>query len=134
MSANSSGSDVPSITDLELRILGVIWSVGGEASVQSIIDTWPEQAVPRYTTILKTLQKMEVKRSVTHTQEGRAYLYSPLVSRDDVTRTRMDSLRRALFRRNPTGLVAAFLRDEGLSLDDLAEIRRMIDDYEERVR
>ena len=125
-------SDLPQITDLELKILGVIWWLDGKATVQSIMDAWPDPDQPRYTTILKTLQKMEVKGSVTHTQKGRAYLYAPAFSREAVTEERLGTLRRTLYRGNPTGIVAAFLRDEGLSSEDLDELRRMIDDYERR--
>jgi predicted transcriptional regulator len=129
--ANTGG--VPPITDLELKILGVIWAVGGEATVQSILDSWPERRRPGYTTVLKTLQKMETKGAVTHRPEGRAYVYRPTVARDEVTRVRMGGLRDALFRRNPTALVATFLKHEELTREDLDELRRMIDDYEMRL-
>ena len=77
---------------------------------------------------------METKSSVTHRQEGRAYLYQPTVSRDRVSQEKTKNLRQALYRKNPTGLVAAFLRDEGLTREDLDEMRRLIDDYEQRLR
>ncbi len=76
---------------------------------------------------------METKGSVTHGQEGRAYIYVPTVSRDTVTHAKMNNLRQTLYRKNPTGFVAALLKDEGLSREDLEELRRLIDDYERRL-
>jgi predicted transcriptional regulator len=43
------------ITELELLILQQIWEQGDHATVSSILEHWPENKQPGYTTILKTL-------------------------------------------------------------------------------
>ena len=47
------------VTELELLILQQIWEQGNEATVNLILGNWPKTKRPGYTTILKTLQKME---------------------------------------------------------------------------
>ena len=80
------------VTELELQILQQIWEQGDEAAVNAIVDNWPEGKRPGYTTILKTLQKMEKKGIVGHRPEGKKYLYFPKVTKEKITKKRLTAI------------------------------------------
>ncbi len=80
------------VTELELSILQQIWEQGNESTVATIVENWPEEKRPGYTTILKTLQKMEQKGIVDHRPNGKKYLYFPKVSKEMVTQKRLGAI------------------------------------------
>ncbi|WP_442485649.1 BlaI/MecI/CopY family transcriptional regulator [Aeoliella sp. SH292] len=66
-------------TDRELEALKVLWK-RGEATVRQVYDDLNSAGEPlAYTTVLSLFQVMEQKGLVTHRQEGKAYIYLPLV-------------------------------------------------------
>jgi BlaI family penicillinase repressor len=66
-------------TDRELEALKVLWK-RGEVTVRQVYDDLNSAGEPlAYTTVLSLFQVMEQKGLVTHRQEGKAYIYLPLV-------------------------------------------------------
>lgn len=66
-------------TDRELEALKVLWK-RGEATVRQVCDDLSAAGEPLvYTTVLSLFQVMEQKGLVTHRQEGKAYIYRPLI-------------------------------------------------------
>ncbi|HEX5420044.1 MAG TPA: BlaI/MecI/CopY family transcriptional regulator, partial [Gammaproteobacteria bacterium] len=63
------------VTDLELLILQQIWEAEQPLTVGAIIERWPLATKPGYTTVLKTLQKMEAKAIAGHREDGKRYAY-----------------------------------------------------------
>jgi BlaI family transcriptional regulator, penicillinase repressor len=122
------------VTDFELKVLGVVWQRGGGATVQEILDSWPEPDVPGYTTILKTLQKLEAKHVVTHRKgEGRAYTYLPAVSRDEVSAGRVRELVDSLFGGDRLAFMHSFI-DEEIDAEELRRLRSLIEEREREER
>ena len=115
------------VAELELKILGYLWEMGNRATVHEIIDNWKDQEKPGYTTILKKLQVMEQKELVHHEKCGKAYRYIPLVSRKEVSRNRFEELLKSVFSNNKVEFAHAFFDDTNLSMDELQEIRKMIE-------
>ena len=63
---------------LERQVLEEIWR-GGETSVRDIVITFNEKVA--YTTVMTTLDRLYKKRLLSRRKDGRAFLYSPLVTR-----------------------------------------------------
>lgn len=123
------------VTDFELKVLGVIWQRGESATVQEILDAWPDEDPPGYTTILKTLQKLEAKAVVTHRKSsGRAYSYVPQISRDQLTAGRVDELVESLFGGDRLAFMNAFIDETRIDADELARLRALIAEREEEER
>lgn len=113
-------------TDFELRVLGAIWQLGGDATVAEILDSWGD-AAPGYTTILKTLQKLEAKQIVTHSKgDGRAYIYKPLISRREATAGRVSELIDTLFGGDRVGFMHAFIDEAEIDEEELARLRELL--------
>lgn len=120
----------PRIPELELKILQRLWDHRNSASVQEVLDSWDEQDTPGYTTILKKLQVMEEKGLVKHKKAGRAYLYIARLSRNEVYRDRIDRIVRGFFGGNKVEFVNAFFNERDLSLDEIRQVKEIIEKKE----
>ena len=114
------------VTDLELTILQQIWEAGSPQTVNQILASWPGKTLPGYTTVLKTLQKMEAKGVVAHQEEGRRYAYSSRVDRSEIAQRRLTTIVDRMFRGNRVSFAQYFIESSELSADELGELKRLI--------
>ena len=112
------------LTRGELEIMDVVWD-RGRVTVQDVCDAMERPLA--YTTVMTVLKTLEVKRNVVQkVKEGRAFVYEPTVSRDDVCRSVVGELKQHLARRSVKSLVLNLIEDETISADELEEIKSAI--------
>jgi BlaI family penicillinase repressor len=114
------------VTDLELMILQQIWAAEDNSTVNNIIDAWPESKKPGYTTILKTLQKMEAKGVVGHKQEGKKYSYFSKISKDKITKKRLGTIIDRMFSGDKASFAEYFIHSNQFDKDELRELKKLI--------
>jgi len=115
---------MPQLTRGELEIMDVVWQ-RGRVTVQDVCDSLARPLA--YTTVMTVLKTLETKRRVLRkVKEGRAFVYEPMVSRDDVCRSVADDLKQHLARDSVASLVLNLIGDDPIAADDLAEIKRVI--------
>lgn len=112
-------------SELELQVLGLLWEHGPK-SVRDLLPLFPDGKERAYTTVLTVLQGMERKKLVNHQQEGLTYIYSPLVTHEQVVQPVLKTLLKNLFAGNPAKAVQALMDASDVSADDLKQIRRVI--------
>jgi len=119
------------VTDFELKILQQIWTLQSKPTVSAIREHWPESKKPGYTTILKTLQKMEEKGIVGHTKDGKQYAYFSKVSREHITDNRITDNRLGtiiarIFSGNKISFAQHFIDANQFSAAELGELKELI--------
>lgn len=116
-------ADAPTLTPLQLSILGVLWERGeaSSADVRSALE--PERPLA-LTTVTTLLSRLERKGVLTHTRSGRRYLYHATVSRRDVRRAMVDELLGCLFDGDAVDLVDHLLREERVQP---REVKRLLE-------
>ena len=117
----------PNLTEAELRLMDVLWDKGA-ATVGEVADALPEELDLAYNTVLTTLRILEEKGYVRHTKakEGRAFVYSARIGRDEAGRSAVRYLVSRFFRNSPELLVLNLLKDEELSEKELGRIRSLL--------
>ncbi len=118
--------DIARVTELELKVLQQIWEKNRELAVNEIVEGWPENPPPGYTTILKTLQKMEKKGIVGHIQAGRKYCYFSNVSKENVTQNRLGTIIDRVFSGNSVAFAEYFVKSNEFTYDELTRLKEMI--------
>ena len=119
-------------TAAELEILDLLWEKQ-EATVRDI-----QQAINKrrpdtsYTTVLKTMQIMHEKGLVKRNEKGKAHIYKPARSQEQTQRNLVSDLLDKAFRGSALKLVQHVLETKPTSPEELAEIRRLIAEAEER--
>jgi BlaI family penicillinase repressor len=114
------------VTELELLILQQVWGQKNQATVNSIVDSWPQAKRPGYTTILKTLQKMEQKGIVGHRPAGKKYVYFPRISKERITKKRLGTIIDRIFSGNKISFAEYFVNSSSFSPDELDELKKLI--------
>ncbi len=124
--------DPPKPTEAELEILTVLWS-RGPATVRDIHEVIASRKPTQYTTVLKQLQIMAEKGLVNRDDTERSHIYE--ASRPMVwTQSQLagDLLHRA-FKGSARELMMGALSAQKTSKRELAELRRMLDQYEKEM-
>src|SRR6056297_2081675 len=96
------------LTDAELRLMRVVWDLES-CTVNDVLDALPGQDQLAYSTVLTTMRILEEKGYVRHEKEGRAYVYEPIVERDEAQRDALHHLMGKFFNNSPGQLVANLL-------------------------
>jgi predicted transcriptional regulator len=117
----------PNLTEAELRLMDVLWEKG-PATVGEVADALPAELDLAYNTVLTTLRILEEKGYVEHVKakEGRAFVYTATVGRDEAGRSAVRYLVSRFFRNSPELLVLNLLKDEDLTDKELGRIRNLL--------
>ncbi|MBW3534315.1 MAG: BlaI/MecI/CopY family transcriptional regulator [Gemmatimonadetes bacterium] len=117
--------DRAAFTERELDIRSVLWRTGSGtvSEVRESLD-----GAPGYTTVLKMLQILEEKGAVRHVEEGRAYRYLPVVQPDAAGGPALRRILDKFFHGSAETMLARLVSATDLSADDLARMRRLLDD------
>jgi BlaI family penicillinase repressor len=117
----------PTLTDGEARLMNVLWKKG-RATVGEVVAALPTKRPVAYNTVQTMLRILEVKGYVAHEQEGRAFVYRPLIEQRAARRRALGHLMKALFDDSPSLLMLDVLRDERLDSGEVERLKQMIDE------
>jgi predicted transcriptional regulator len=116
----------PTLTDGEARLMNVLWRKQ-RATVADVVAALPRKPAVAYNTVQTMLRILEAKGYVTHDQDGRAFVYRPLVEQSTARRRALAHLMKSLFDGSPTLLVQNVLGEE-LEPDEVERLKRLIDE------
>ncbi len=116
------------LTKCEIEIMDVVWRLG-RATVQDVVDGLERPLA--YTTVMTTLRILRSKRGVVRAEkQGRAYVYEPTVTREEVSRSMSLELKERLLGGSAKTLVLNLLQGERLTKEDIEELKRAIEELE----
>jgi BlaI family transcriptional regulator, penicillinase repressor len=111
-------------TEAELRIMEVLWRKGS-GTVQQVLDWLPSTLA--YNSVLTTIRTLEKKGHVKHVKDGRAYVYEPIMGREEATRSEIRHLVGRFFQNSHQALVLNILQDEAIDTGELKHLREMLE-------
>ena len=117
----------PTLTEAELRLMDVLWKKE-TATVSDVVAALPGAAPLAYSTVLTTLRILERKGYVSHQKEGRAYVYAPVVGREEARRNVVRYMMSRFFNNSPEALMLNILENEAVDGDVLDRLKRMVDE------
>jgi len=124
--------DQPKLTKLEFRILEALWGQG-KASIRQIQESFPEPR-PAYTTIQTTVYRLEKKKAVRRVRKiSNAHIFEPTVPRDAARLRLLDEIL-SFFGGRALPMMAQFAEAGKLSLDDVRELEKTLQELERRKR
>ena len=119
----------PKPTDSELEILHVLWQ-HGPATVRTVNEQLGQHREIGYTTTLKIMQLMLEKGLVQRDDDARSHIYRAAVREQDTQGLLLDRFVEATFGGSALKLVMQALGHRKTSPDELAQIRRLLNDIE----
>ena len=120
---------------LELRVLDVLWQRGEDATVRDVLPHFPNAA---YTTVMTTMERLHRKGVLERRKAGRAFLYRPAQSREELESRIIVRTLQPLLRDNAEPVLSCLVdqvsrHDERL-LDELERLVREKRRQQERAR
>ena len=113
------------LTEAELRIMNVLWGKGS-GTVQQVQDSITDKPALAYNSVLTTIRVLERKGYLKHLKDGRAHVYTPLVAREDASRSEIGHLVNRFFKNSPQQLVLNLLEDQGIGPEEIGRLRQML--------
>jgi BlaI family transcriptional regulator, penicillinase repressor len=121
----------PRPTDAELEILRVLWN-RGPSTVRDVYEELKREKDVGYTTVLKFMQIMAEKSLVRRDEDQRAHLYEAMVPKESTQRQLVGDLLNRAFGGSALELVMQALSAKRATPAEIEQIRRMLDQYEEK--
>lgn len=123
-------NDPPRPTEAELEILTVLWS-HGPSTVRAVHETIARRRPgQQYTTVLKLLQIMAEKGLVERDEKQRAHIYQSARPCEWTQRQIAGDLLQRAFGGSAKSLLVGALTAKKTTKQELAEIRKLLDEYE----
>jgi predicted transcriptional regulator len=119
------------LTEAELRLMDVLWQKGS-SSVQQVLEALPAKPALAYNSVLTTLRILENKGYVRHLKDGRAHIYTPVVERQEASRSEIRHLVSRFFRDSQDLLVINILEERGIDEGELKRLRQLLERSDER--
>ena len=114
-------------TELELQILKILW----EKSPQLVRDIRDELAKLgrdiAHTSVITTLNTMAKKRIVIRKRAGNAFLFSPRITREQVSRSVLGDIVNRVFDGSAKAVLLGVFEQNDIDRGELKELRKLID-------
>jgi predicted transcriptional regulator len=128
---DKEGLSIQLPTEAELEILNVLWAAG-PSTVRDVHTL--NGKTTGYTTVLKQMQVMVEKGLLERSERFRSHVYAPRAAKEQTQQRLTRNLVQRAFDGSAKNLVLGALSSQKVSAKELAEIRKMLDDYEKRAQ
>ena len=120
--------ELPKPTNAELEILTVLWSIGS-ATVREVYEAISRRRSAQYSTTLKFMQIMANKGLLRRDEKQRAHVYQAVKTREWTQRQLASDLLERAFGGSPKALLIGALSARKATNEELAELRKLLDEY-----
>jgi len=118
------------LTKLEMDLMETLWT-RGEASIREMQEAFQGKKKPGYTTVQKTVYRMEEKKLVRRTRKlGNFHMFAATVSREAAERRLIADLL-AMFRGKSRPVLAHLIGAGNLTLEDMEYAERTLKEARE---
>lgn len=118
------------ISDAEARVMEVLWDRSPQSAAE-VIDALAAQTGWNHRTIRTLLRRLVDKGAVSYAEDGRAYLYAAVLTREEYVRSESRSFLSRVFGGNPLSALAYFVEDENLSPEQLERLQSLVEEKRE---
>jgi predicted transcriptional regulator len=112
--------------ELQAEVMEIVWAKG-EATVAEVVEVITRRRPVTYTTVLVAMQKLRQKGWLKYRSEGRAHVYSPRQTREQVHGGLLKEFLRSAFGGDPRLLLSQLLDAQPMSASELDDLRRLIE-------
>lgn len=120
-------------TASELEILRVLWG-RGPSTVREVHEALSEKKELGYTSVLKLLQIMTAKGTVRRNETQRAHVYEACLPAEQTKRQIAGDVLQRVFEGSASQLMVHALAGRKTSVEEIDELRRLLDQHERNRR
>lgn len=120
-------------TASELEILQILWT-RGPSTVREVHEALSEKKPVGYTSVLKFMQIMTAKGSVRRNEEQRAHVYEACQPAEKTKKQFAADVLQRVFDGSASELMMHALSGRKGTKQEVEELRRLLDEYERKLR
>jgi BlaI family transcriptional regulator, penicillinase repressor len=122
--------DRPALSKGEMEVARVLWELG-QGTVREVHEAFPADRPIDFATVQTYLRRLESKGYIASQLRGRAAVYTPKIQPRKVIGQTIDELIDRLFGGEAMPLVRHLIEDRGITDEELAELRALVDRLEQ---
>jgi len=119
-------SKVPRISETEWEVMKVVWAHAPCSAIHIIQTLRQADASWHPRTVKAFLNRLVKKGALGFSKEGRAYVYRPLVRREECVDAASESFLERVFGGSLKPMLAHFVQRDKLSAEEIRELRRLL--------
>lgn len=119
----------PQISEAEYEIMKVIWKYA-PINTKDIVDIVSASKSWNMRTIHTLISRLEKKGAITHQKDGRLYIYSPVIKKEDYINMESKSFINRFFNGAVNKMVMNFIENDILSSEEIEELKNMLNKKE----
>jgi predicted transcriptional regulator len=108
----------------------IVWERGA-ASVKEVCDMISRRKATAYTTVLTLMGILEEKGALTHTRIGRAYIYKPVLTKQQATRNQIHDVLTRFFDGSPEKMIETVIENEIKGAEQLGSVKSLLESRQE---
>lgn len=113
--------------ELEAAVMNVLWEAGTPLTVREVLTDLTDRT-PAYTTVMTVLDRLTKKDMAQRERDGRAWRYTPVRSREEMTASAMRHTLSTLEAPQRRAAMLRFLDDA--SAEEIADLRSALEDLD----
>ena len=117
------------LSKAELEAARIVWSLG-RATVRQVLEAMPPDRQVEYKTVQTFLRRLTAKGYLHARRQGKTLHYTPRVRATQVVRETVRDFLARLFDGEVLPLVEHLISDRGLTTDEIAQLRAMLNQLE----
>ena len=114
------------LTKAEEQVMQYLWTLE-KAFLKDLVESFPEPR-PAYTTVSTVIRVLVKKGFVAFNTYGKIHQYYPVVKKEEYLSGQFDEVVQDYFAGSVAKFASFLTRDKNLGVDDLEEIRAIIDE------
>ncbi|HWQ43689.1 MAG TPA: BlaI/MecI/CopY family transcriptional regulator [Desulfosporosinus sp.] len=120
--------EIPNISDAEWEVMKICWSKSTPSTANEIVKALEQSTDWKPNTIKTLIGRLVKKGALGFQEEGRAYLYNPLVTEEECVKVESKSFLTRVFGGALKPMLVTFLKEEKLSQDDIEELKQLLEE------
>ncbi len=120
------------LSEGEWKIMNVLWD-NAPASLMEIVKMLESDTGWSKSTVFVMMKRLVSKEAVSVDTSGKVQLYVPLIKRSEAAERETGSFLSKVYNGSVRMMLASLAGQKSLSKDDIDELRRILDDAEEKL-
>jgi len=123
--------EMPNISDAEWEVMKICWLKTAPCTANEIVKALEQSTDWKPNTVKTLIGRLVKKGAIGFKEEGRVYIYTPLVTEEECIQAKSKSFLARVFGGALKPMLVTFLQEEKLSQDDIEELKQFLEERKE---